>query len=281
MRRPWPRRRGGAEAQAGRVCPHLPPLLFWDRPPPKWEEALLKALVMSGLGLFGVVAVACGASDAASNGSNAVTATLTIPAPAATPTATPGPAAPSAPDLTGFAFPLAGACLPQGDQLMPNAPRPYRNGIHEGVDFYAVDNCTAIARGTPVLAAKAGRVIRADLDYHDLTPTELKRYEADPNTEEALDAFRGRQVWIEHEGGVVTRYAHLSGIAPGIRAGATVQRGQVVAYVGESGTPESVTDPGHEYHLHFEVRVGSGYLGQGLPPAEVRRLYRELFGAQQ
>jgi murein DD-endopeptidase MepM/ murein hydrolase activator NlpD len=248
--------------------------------PAKREEALLKAVVMSGLALFGVAA-ACSASGAPSDRANAITATPTTVAPAATQTATSGPATPSPVDLTGFAFPLAGACLPKGDQLMPNAPRPYRNGIHEGVDFYAVDNCTAITKGTPVLAAKAGRVIRADLDYHDLTAAELQRYEADPNTDEALDAFRGRQVWVDHGGGVVTRYAHLSGIAPGIQVGATVQQGQVVAYVGESGTPESVTDPGHEYHLHFEVRVGSGYLGQGLPPAEVRRLYRELFGVQQ
>jgi murein DD-endopeptidase MepM/ murein hydrolase activator NlpD len=160
---------------------------------------------------------------------------------------------------------------------MPNAPRTYRNGIHEGIDFYQVDNCTAIGRGTPVLAAKAGRVIRADLDYRDITEAEVAAYLANPNTEEALDKFRGRQVWIQHEGGIVTRYAHLSGIAPGITVGATVAQGQVVAYVGNSGTPESVSNPSGEMHLHFEVRVGDSYLGKGQSPAEVRRLYTRLF----
>jgi murein DD-endopeptidase MepM/ murein hydrolase activator NlpD len=188
------------------------------------------------------------------------------------------PAATAAvPVLRGFVYPVAGACLPKSDQLLPNATRSYRNGIHEGVDFYGVDNCTPIGKGTEVLAAKAGRVIRADLSYTDLTPSELAAYTANPNTEEALDKFRGRQVWIDHGGGVVTRYAHLGGIAPGIAVGALVSAGQLIAFVGESGTPESLTTPGSEYHLHFEVRVGDSFLGKGLSPAEVRRLYQELF----
>lgn len=179
--------------------------------------------------------------------------------------------------LRGFIFPIAGACLPQSDTLMPNAPRPYRNGIHEGVDFYASDNCNKrITKGTEVLAAKGGRVIRADLDYHDLTAQQVNFYWG-RSDEEALDAFRGRQVWIDHGSGIVTRYCHLSGIAPGIREGMTVEQGQIIAYVGESGTPESVTAPGTEYHLHFEVRVGPIFLGKGLPPDEVRALYERLF----
>ena len=120
-------------------------------------------------------------------------------------------------------------------------------------------------------------MIRADLAYQDLTPESLAQLLANPTTEEALDKFRGRQVWVEHQGGIVTRYAHLSGVAPGVGVGATVTRGLVVGYVGESGTPESVSNPGSEYHLHFEVRIGDGYLGKGLPPAEVRRLYEGLF----
>ncbi len=185
----------------------------------------------------------------------------------------------SAAGLRGFIYPITGACLPKGDQLMPNAPRPYRNGFHQGVDFYDSDNCTHISRGTEVNAAKAGTVIRADLAYQDMTATELQKYLANPNTDEALDMFRGRQVWIDHGGGVITRYAHLSGIAPGITPGAPVKQGQLIAFVGESGTPESVTNPGTEYHLHFEIWVEGHFLGQDLPAAEVRRLYQALFSS--
>jgi murein DD-endopeptidase MepM/ murein hydrolase activator NlpD len=56
-----------------------------------------------------------------------------------------------------------------------------------------------------------------------------------------------------------------------------VKAGQVIAYVGESGTPESIVNPGAELHLHWELRIGDSYLGKGLPKDEVRRLYREAF----
>lgn len=202
--------------------------------------------------------------------------TITTPVPTATPEA-PGPQ-----DLAGFAFPIEGACLPTSDNLMPNAERPYRRGIHEGVDFYDSDNCTPIGAGTEVRAAKAGRVIRADIIYEELTFEELNELyaridEMGKCDEDALDRFRGQQVWIDHGKGVVTRYAHLGGIAPGIRQGVEVQQGEVIGYVGESGTPESVTSPGTENHLHFEIRVGEEFLGQGLPPEEVRALYEAAF----
>ena len=201
-----------------------------------------------------------------------------VPAPPE-PTATLAPpTAVAAPALRGFSFPIGGGCLPQGDQLMPNAPRTYRNGIHEGVDFYAVDNCAPVERGTAVIAVADGTIIRADLSYVDLTPAELAAYQAEPNTDAALDKFRGRQVWIDHGGGVVSRYAHLEAIAAGIAPGRSVRQGEVIAAVGESGTPESVTNPGNEYHLHFELRLDASYLGAGLAPATVRPLYEELFG---
>jgi len=181
-------------------------------------------------------------------------------------------------DPSGFIMPIVGGCLPKGDQLMPNAPRTYRKGTHEGIDFYHSDNCTPINRGTRVIAAKAGRVVRTDLSYVDVTKQQVDAYLADPNTEASLDQFRGRQVWIDHGGGIVTRYCHLSGIVSGLGVGQLVTAGQVVGFVGESGTPSSVSNPGHEYHLHFELRVGASFLGKGLPPARVRALYRAAFG---
>ena len=198
-----------------------------------------------------------------------------------TPAAAPGldPA-----DLRGFAQPVAGACLPPADRLMPNASRAYRNGVHEGVDIYDGHACVAVAEGTPVLAMYGGAVVRADLGYEDLTAQQVDELAArtgrqgysDPET---LDAYRGRQVWIDHGNGVVTRYAHLASIAPGVEAGATVARGQPIGGIGESGTPESVTAPGTDLHLHYEVRVGDSFLGEGLAAAAVRTLYERLFAA--
>lgn len=217
------------------------------------------------------LAAACGE---ASSGAPGVTVTVLVP--------TPTPEAPGPQDLAGFIFPIQEACLPTGDNLMPNAWRDYRQGIHEGMDFYDVDNCTPIGPGTEVRAAKGGRVIRADIEYEDLTAAELEELytridELGTSDAQTLDRFRGCQVWIDHGRGVVTRYAHLGGLAPGIDEGVTVEQGQVVGYVGESGTPESVTNPGTEYHLHFEIRVGESFLGEGLEAEEVRALYEAAF----
>jgi murein DD-endopeptidase MepM/ murein hydrolase activator NlpD len=192
-------------------------------------------------------------------------------------TATSAPPANGNALLSAFIYPIAGACLPQGEQLMPNAPRAYRNGTHEGIDFYGVDNCVAIGLGTRVMAAKAGTIIRIDHAYADLTDATLNALFLDPTSVASFDAFRGRQVWIDHGDGIVTRYCHLSGVVGELQVGDTVAQGTTIAYVGESGTPGSVQAPGTEYHLHWEVRVGGSYLGAGEGAAQVRAEYLSIF----
>ena len=197
------------------------------------------------------------------------------PTPTATPTRPP-------PVIRGFRFPIEGACLPAEDDLMPNAPREYRFGVHEGVDFYPGRACATIDRGMPVLAARTGIVIRADVDYQEITQEEMdgllgRSAQETVTPPEVLDRLRGRQVWLDHGGGVVTRYCHLLSIEPGIVVDVAVEVGQVVGHVGNSGTPEGVIDPNMENHLHFEIRVGGGYLGQGLSAAETRLLWEGAF----
>ena len=194
------------------------------------------------------------------------------------------PPPPPVSPLLGFQIPVAGACVPTSEALLPGAPRTYRNGIHEGVDFYsgAVGGCPpelSVTLATPILAAKRGVVIRADWDYAEITQAELDAAAAAGHQgEEILDRYRGRQIWIDHGAEVVSRYAHLGAIAAGIQVGQTVEAGQIIGFAGESGTPESVNAPGTDIHLHFEIRVGEGYLGEGLPIAEARGLYLEAFG---
>ena len=200
----------------------------------------------------------------------------------ATETPTPPPSDVDGDNPGGFAFPIAGGCLPGSDLLMPNAPREYRNGVHEGLDFYNLSSCAIVQSGTPILAAYDGVVVRADLDYVDITPEQVtalaeKTAEQGYTDPETLDIYRGRQVWIDHGDGIVTRYAHMLSIAEGIAEGVSVARGQEIGAVGESGTPESITAPGSEMHLHFEVRVGESFLGADLSPTEVRALYQQLF----
>ncbi len=57
----------------------------------------------------------------------------------------------------------------------------------------------------------------------------------------------GNCVRIDHAAGVASTYGHLSKIAPVVVPGASVERGQVIGYVGSTGLS---TGP----HLHYELR---------------------------
>ncbi|MFO0998420.1 MAG: M23 family metallopeptidase [Alphaproteobacteria bacterium] len=91
--------------------------------------------------------------------------------------------------------------------------------MHRGVDFAAPE-------GTPVMAAGAGTVEMA-----------------------GSNAGYGNYVRLRHTSVYATAYAHLSGIARGVRHGVHVAQGQVIGYIGTTGLS---TGP----HLHYEVLFG-------------------------
>jgi len=156
---------------------------------------------------------------------------------------------------SAFSIPVPGGVVPTAPELLPNSSRAYRGGTHEGIDF-------PVRTGTPVLAAAAGRISRIDYAYQEWS--EPARNAAIDNSrrlgytpELILDLIRGRQVWVDHGGGVVTRYAHLSAVAP-LTRGDWVEPGQLIGYAGQSGFPEGGP------HLHFEIRIGDTFLGAGI-----------------
>jgi murein DD-endopeptidase MepM/ murein hydrolase activator NlpD len=88
--------------------------------------------------------------------------------------------------------------------------------MHNGVDVPAPG-------GTPIRATKSGQVIVS-----------------------AYGGSYGNYVSISHGGGSSSLYAHMSKRAVG--AGQTVQKGQVIGYVGTTGSSTG-------NHLHFEIKV--------------------------
>jgi peptidoglycan hydrolase-like protein with peptidoglycan-binding domain len=103
--------------------------------------------------------------------------------------------------------------------VAPNISSPFGprgDGFHPGIDL-------AVPSGTPVRAARSGRVIYAGWD----------------------DGY-GKVVVLHVGHGVTTWYAHLSRI--GVHHGEWVGLGRVVGRVGRTGF---ATGP----HLHFEVRL--------------------------
>ncbi len=76
----------------------------------------------------------------------------------------------------------------------------------------------------------------------------------------------GRTVRVKHAGGYESEYMHMSAIAGGIAAGARVGQGELLGYVGMTGT---ATGP----HLHYGLRRNGDYVNpitahQNLPPGE-------------
>lgn len=99
----------------------------------------------------------------------------------------------------------------------PNRRHPILNTIraHKGTDY-------AAPRGTPIQATSDGRVTRA-----------------------SRNGSFGNLVIIQHAGGFETKYAHLSKYANGVKPGSRVKQGDIIGYVGSTG---SATGP----HLHYE-----------------------------
>lgn len=167
-----------------------------------------------------------------------------------------------------FAPPLEGSSIPDDPELLPGAPRNYRAGVHEGIDFPA-------RIGTPVLAAAGGTVTRVDASFLEWTreQQDIALYEAltlGYTPAATLDRIRGRQVWIDHGKGLITRYAHLSAVEP-LVVGQEIAAGALIGEVGSSGFPQGGP------HLHFEVRVDDDFYGSDLSGDELVRAVSRLF----
>ena len=117
---------------------------------------------------------------------------------------------------------------------------------HTGVDF-------AAPKGTRVLAVADGHVVSA-----------------------GVRGGYGNAIEVRHGGGVVTLYAHLSGFAAGVRAGARVRQGEPIGFVGATGY---ATGP----HLHYEFKLAGIHqdpMKVALPKAEpVPAILRAKFDA--
>ncbi|MBW1924768.1 MAG: M23 family metallopeptidase [Deltaproteobacteria bacterium] len=130
----------------------------------------------------------------------------------------------------GFMPPLQGAVLsPFGARRILNGePR----SPHSGVDLKA-------SEGTPVRASSDGIVALVAEHY-----------------------FAGKSVYLDHGGGIVSMYFHLSQVR--VRQDDRIRKGEVIGLVGKTGR---ATGP----HLHWGVRVA----GSRVDPFSVVKIFRE------
>jgi murein DD-endopeptidase MepM/ murein hydrolase activator NlpD len=186
--------------------------------------------------------------------------------------------------LLGLVMPLKGAHLPRHPGVWAGARRAYRFGVHHGTDFFDDPGMgTHVHMDTPIHAADAGKVLRADWQFQDLSASKYAAviYQCQSQhicSESSEDFLRGCQVWLDHGKGLVTRYAHLDRVQNGLRAGDRVAQGQLIGFVGVSGTGENLPGRAKHPHLHFEIFLDGKYLGYGLTPAETIGVYEDIFG---
>lgn len=151
--------------------------------------------------------------------------------------------------LPTFCAPTSGTLAKSHDsekQVFSSTMNDYR--VHLGLDIETALN-------TPVVAAADGTV-----------------------AEIWEDPMMGQCVAVKHGGDAVSIYKNLATtVAEGIEAGAEVEAGQVIAYVGESAMTELADEP----HLHFELTVAGlqvdplDYLDEGALEAMSSAVFEE------
>lgn len=155
--------------------------------------------------------------------------------------------------------PIKGSKMKRSDTSIPGAARTYRNGIHEGVDFYTVNTGVPVTKQTKVYSMAEGIVVRADHDYKEMSTAErnellLETKNNGGQTPQYLfDRLRGRTVWIQHSNGLLARYIHLSQINPDLKVGEKIQTGEFIGYVGNSGTSNGAKGNNLDVHLHLDL----------------------------
>ena len=185
----------------------------------------------------------------------------------------------------GLVTPIPGATFSLAGKHLPGAPRDYRAGTHQGFDFFNGLSGRPLATDEPVVAIADGEIVRIDRAYEE-PGVEKRAYYAEISDEPgfmgefALDQLRGRQVWIRHGEGHVSRYAHLSEVHPELQPGDEVQQGQAIGLMGNTGIPPTEDQLSPAPHLHFELWSPDGlvYMGQDLTPLESHRLIAQQFG---
>ena len=182
-------------------------------------------------------------------------------------------------------FPVKGAVLTNKPNLLPNAQRSYRNGIHEGVDI-------VVSFMTPVYASLDGIIVVANTEYQDVDIESYERFlkTTDIMKKTPMDIYShillGKHIIIDHgfeylsNYRTTSTYAHLEKIY-NIKVGDVVKKGDLIGYVGNTGTRYGALNNLLGAHLHWEIHFENEsnkyYLGQNITNEDFLKLSNKLF----
>lgn len=117
--------------------------------------------------------------------------------------------------------------------------------LRSPLEFSRVTSSFSNSRKHPVFGFHRAHT---GVDFGAPTGTRVKA------TSDAVVAFAGTKggygnlVILRHNNGYETYYAHLNGFASGMRAGKSVEQGELIGYVGSTGASTGA-------HLHYEIRI--------------------------
>lgn len=177
----------------------------------------------------------------------------------------------------GLVTPIEGATFSLNEEHLPAS--------HQGFFFINGSSGRPLAHNEPVAAIADGEIIRIDHDYEQPEQARQVYYSQLANEpgfvgEFALDQLGGRQVWIRHEEGHVSRYAHLSEVHPELQPGDAVEQSEVIGLIGNTGLVADNGEAGPAPRLGFSLwppEAGS-QLGQDRTTLETHQLIAKLFG---
>ncbi len=159
----------------------------------------------------------------------------------------------------------------RADYFSPDGKSVRKAFLRSPVDFRRISSRFQKSRWHPVLGKKRPH---RGVDYAAATGTPIKASGDGKIILRGRKGGYGRTVMIEHGGGIVTLYGHMSRYASRQRRGTRVKQGQVIGYVGQSGLASGP-------HLHYEFRINGSHhnpLTVKLPAAApIAKKYRADF----
>jgi len=185
--------------------------------------------------------------------------------------------------LSFLETPIEGTSVSTVEGHLPGATRDYRSGTHEGIDWYDYTTDTVITTDTPIYGMAEGVVVRVDDDFEDYHSHEIRDRDLNLAVEIGytpayiVDRLRGKQVWVQYDHGVMSRFAHLESIPDDLEVGQVVTDDTIIGYVGNSGTSGALNQDGSGLHLHQDLLIYGDLFWEPFNLNEAAQILQELW----
>lgn len=184
----------------------------------------------------------------------------------------------------GLMTPIADVTFSMSPAHLPGPPLSASDRPRQGFSFVNGHAGRPLMPAEAVVAVAAGEIVRIDHDHPEQNADLHNHWlalESEPGFlgAHARDQLLGRQIWLRHPSGHLSRYAQLSEVHPQLMPGDSVEQGQIIGLVGAVGIAAGESAPESVPPLHFQLwsSDSSHYLGQNLTAFETHRQIATIF----